>query len=440
LPEAVALNAKLEALKADPKAVSLTELLSMTGEYYGASYDRIMSRPAVKEGLPLIFSAANASIVLLLLRLLLPRLLAIESMNDLYDFAPELGLPSKTELMQYIEYAQNMDYATKFLLFLLVICIEKVTLIGEFIPVGIVLPSISPVLFGGVIEGTLISAFCATFGSSINFVIGKNFLYERVLDLEIFGQPPVKNTTWYRALSANIEKDGFKAALLLRLAPVLPIPIDAHWYVSGCTPLKLPTFFCAYFVGALKATFLDAYLGSLLTSGLAGEEAVSGSTRVIVIVETVAILLVSVLVTQYALGLFNEMMQEEGYSSDDASRKNAESDRALVAELDAGFAVSSKETSMPTELSSNATDKGSLGMVAEGRVAKATADGMALSTEAAPAGRPSGAAASPTTVSISERGQLRLQQIASREAEIAARLRELNAKQLNRTDTGDEVR
>lgn len=144
--------------------------------------------------------------------------------------------------------------------------------------------------------------------------------------------------------------------------------------------------------------------------------------------------------TQYALGLFNEMMQEEGYSSDDASRKNAESDRALVAELDAGFAVSSKETSMPTELSSNATDKGSLGMVAEGRVAKATADGMALSTEAAPAGRPSGAAASPTTVSISERGQLRLQQIASREAEIAARLRELNAKQLNRTDTGDEVR
>ena len=46
-------------------------------------------------------------------------------MNDLYDFAPELGLPSKTELMQYIEYAQNMDYATKFLLFLLVICIEK---------------------------------------------------------------------------------------------------------------------------------------------------------------------------------------------------------------------------------------------------------------------------------------------------------------------------
>lgn len=47
------------------------------------------------------------------------------------------------------------------------------TLIGEFIPVGIVLPSISPVLFGGVIEGTLISAFCATFGSSINFVRGR---------------------------------------------------------------------------------------------------------------------------------------------------------------------------------------------------------------------------------------------------------------------------
>ena len=39
--------------------------------------------PAVKEGLPVFFSAANGAIVLLVLRLLLPRLLAIESMGDL---------------------------------------------------------------------------------------------------------------------------------------------------------------------------------------------------------------------------------------------------------------------------------------------------------------------------------------------------------------------
>jgi len=95
LPEAVALNTALEKVKANPKAVGVGELTAMTGDYYKASYSRIMERPAVKEGLPLIFSAGNAAVVLLLVRLLVPRLLAIESMNDIYEFAPELGLPSK---------------------------------------------------------------------------------------------------------------------------------------------------------------------------------------------------------------------------------------------------------------------------------------------------------------------------------------------------------
>jgi len=95
LPEAVSLNLALEAVKINPKAVPVSKLASMTGDYYKASYVRIMERPAVKEGLPLIFSAGNAAVVLLLVRLLVPRLLAIESMNDIYEFAPELGLPSK---------------------------------------------------------------------------------------------------------------------------------------------------------------------------------------------------------------------------------------------------------------------------------------------------------------------------------------------------------
>uniref|UniRef100_A0A7S3W588 VTT domain-containing protein n=1 Tax=Emiliania huxleyi TaxID=2903 RepID=A0A7S3W588_EMIHU len=228
LPEAVALHKRLEQAKAGGSA-DVGELSRLTAQYYRASYERVVSRPAVKEGLPVFFSAANGAIALLVLRLLLPRLLAIESMGDLYDLAPELGLPTKEELATYIDYAQALDLPTKFGLFLLIICAEKVTLVGEILPVGVVLPSLSPVLFGGVLQGTLISAFCAAVGSSLNFVLGKSFLYERVRNLEIFGQPPVKDTTWYRALSANIEKDGFKAALLLRLAPVLPIPIDAHW-------------------------------------------------------------------------------------------------------------------------------------------------------------------------------------------------------------------
>ena len=36
--------------------------------------------------------------------------------------------------------------------------------------------------------------------------------------MRFFGQPPVNETQWFGALSRNIEKDGFKAALFLRRA------------------------------------------------------------------------------------------------------------------------------------------------------------------------------------------------------------------------------
>lgn len=159
------------------------------------------------------------------------------------------------------------------------------------------------------------SAACAAIGSSVNFVLARNYLRERALKLEIFGQPPVEEASWFQALSRNIEKDGFKAALLLRLAPVLPIPIDAHWYVCGLTPLKLWEFSSAYFLGALKATFLDAYVGSMLTSAAIGSSEVAQSSKLVLVVETVAIVAVSVLVTQFATTLFADMMSEEGFDA-----------------------------------------------------------------------------------------------------------------------------
>ena len=45
------------------------------------------------------------------------------------------------------------------------------------------------------------------------------------------------------------------------------------------TPLKLGEFFLAYFVGALKVTFLDAYLGSMLTSAALATDDVAASTK-----------------------------------------------------------------------------------------------------------------------------------------------------------------
>lgn len=138
--------------------------------------------------MPSVISLMNGVFVLVVLRLLLPRMLAVETMQDLYEFAPELGLPGREELLGYVEYAAEMSYFTKAFLFFVVLTLEKLTLVGEFLPIGVVLPAISPVLFGGVLEGTVISAGLAALASTINFWIARTFLREKALKLELFDQ------------------------------------------------------------------------------------------------------------------------------------------------------------------------------------------------------------------------------------------------------------
>lgn len=314
LQEAIDLNYHFEEVKADPQLADFGKVSNLTMAYYKAAFNRIKENPAVTDALPGFFTLLNGAVVLLFLRLLLPRLLAIQSMQDIADIAPELGLPTREELLQYVQYADEMNFLTKLGLFLFVITVEKVTLVGEFVPVGIVLPALSPLLFGGVLEGTVISAACASAGSTVNFLLGQNVLREKALQLEVFDQPPLGESAWFQALSRNIEKDGFKAALLLRLAPILPIPIDAHWYVCGLTPLRWWEFSSAYFVGALKATFLDAYLGSLLTSAAIGTDEVASGSKALLVGETIAIVTVSVLVSQFATQVFAEAMSDEGFT------------------------------------------------------------------------------------------------------------------------------
>ena len=45
-----------------------------------------------------VFSALNAALAILVLRLFLPRILAISSMQDLGEFGKEMGLPTRDEL------------------------------------------------------------------------------------------------------------------------------------------------------------------------------------------------------------------------------------------------------------------------------------------------------------------------------------------------------
>ena len=90
LPEAVSLNTAMESAKADPTSVSFGELASLTSAYYSACSRRAFAKPEVKDRMPDAFALGNVVLVGLILRLALLRLLAIQSMDDLYQFAPQL--------------------------------------------------------------------------------------------------------------------------------------------------------------------------------------------------------------------------------------------------------------------------------------------------------------------------------------------------------------
>ena len=76
------------------------------------------------------------------------------------------------------------------------------------------------------------------------------------------------------------------ALLLLTTRSLLLLPLCR--YVCGVTPLKLGEFFLAYFVGALKVTFLDAYLGSMLVGAALETDELAASSKGVLVAETCA--------------------------------------------------------------------------------------------------------------------------------------------------------
>jgi len=115
----------------------------------------------------------------------------------------------------------------------------------------------SGVLFGGVVQGALVATTCATVGSSAAFAIarfGKPGLRGKLLRL-------VRREPRLRALERAVTERGFQTVLVLRLAPVLPIPISAYNYLYGATEIQFSKFAPAMFLGSLKPYAFDSYLG-----------------------------------------------------------------------------------------------------------------------------------------------------------------------------------
>ena len=71
----------------------------------------------------------------------------------------------------------------------------------------------------------------------------------------------VRRDARLRALERSVAEKGFQTVLVLRLAPLLPVPIGAYNYIYGATSMRFAAFAPAMFLGSLKPYAFDSYLG-----------------------------------------------------------------------------------------------------------------------------------------------------------------------------------
>ena len=332
--EATALLAALELARRRPepgetwtaereemRARARASIPSAVGEYWSARSKALIESDAVKDAAPLLSSAVNVAIAGVVVRLFLPRLAALQAVGGFDELTEFFGLPPRSELSGYLDQLQAFPAATVFAVYVGLFMAEKLTMTDEFLPIGFVLPVISPVVFGGVFGGTMATSLASTMAASVNFFLGRYVFKEKILSFKWGESEPVGEQQWFKALSRRFDSsefpdttvpEGFKSALLLRLCPILPIPISGNWYVCGLTPLKFNEFFAAHFIGSSKTAFIDAYLGSILLAAVFDENSIKDQAQGALVFETVAIVGISVLVSTYATELFTQILDEEG--------------------------------------------------------------------------------------------------------------------------------
>ncbi|CAE7208276.1 CPK1 [Symbiodinium sp. KB8] len=209
-------------------------------------------------------------------------------------------------------------------------------MLTEFLPIQIALKTLAPIIFGGLVQGALASAATETLAATSNFIIGRSFLADRLRGFSVFGSEPVGKASWFYSLERAakdflmkakdgreacsvfsieavadqpllqfaLQDDGARLTLLLRLAPVLPLPFDSYWYLLGALDVGLGDFAAAHFIGCLK------------------------TAQQIVLVESIAFAVVAILVSTVATRLINELLGLEdatiAESKDESARVPSE--------------------------------------------------------------------------------------------------------------------
>lgn len=193
---------------------------------------------------------------------------------------------------------------------------------------GVVLALASGILFGGVWQGAVVSAFAATVGSSVAFGMAKLDTPVRKKALEVVEEYPS-----LRGIEKVVAKDGLKAILTLRLAPVLPIPIGLYNYVYGVTNVPYLDFAGGIFLGSLKPYLLDSYLGVFgkqLVDGTANE---GGMQDALLLVALGVSVLIGVFASQLANETWESINEEIELEKEAAAKEDDATDDGITREI-----------------------------------------------------------------------------------------------------------
>jgi uncharacterized membrane protein YdjX (TVP38/TMEM64 family) len=259
------------------------------------------------------------------------------------DFLTE-NLELQGQMNQVLAFSESMDPLTKLAVFCLAWTVVKVSCLDFG---GVALALSSGILFGGVFQGAFISAFGATVGSSVAFGLAKLDTPIRKKALEIVDDNPS-----LRGIEKVVAKDGLKAVLTLRLAPVLPIPIGFYNYVYGVTNVPYFDFAGGIFLGSLKPYLLDSYIGSFgksLVDGTAGAD--GGIQDIVLLVAFGVSVLIGVFASQLAGETWDSVLKEAEAEKAEAGTKEQKEDDGIVREVMGrampqwivGFQISLKE-------------------------------------------------------------------------------------------------
>lgn len=136
----------------------------------------------------------------------------------------------------------------------------------------IILNGLRPLLFfpaivlgvaGGLAYGPLLGSIYLVIGTLLGAVVC--FALARCLGREKISRQLPKRLH-FEKINAQLEVEGFKTLLLLRVVPVLPW--DAISYLAGLTKIKFWPYFIATLLGSIPGAVAFCYLGNVLSRSM----------------------------------------------------------------------------------------------------------------------------------------------------------------------------